>query len=72
MLDDLRNSATQFIEEEPPAPELKLERSASPTGLFLGMTATQRFVLVLMIFLMVIVLGVLFLFATDSIYLPFF
>ncbi len=69
MLDDLRNSASEFVEEEPGVLEIKPQRSAEP---FLGMTAGQRFVLVLMIFLMLVVLGFLFLFATDSIYLPFF
>ena len=69
MLDDFRRSASEFVEEEPsplPAPPPK------PQEPFLGMTASQRFVLALMIFLMVCVLGFVFLFATDSIYLPFF
>lgn len=69
MLDDLRNSASEFIEEEQPTPEPTSQRRSE---LFLGMTAAQRFVVVLMIFLMIVVLGFLFLFATDSIYLPFF
>ena len=65
----MRNSASEFIEEEQPAPEQKPQRQGEP---FLGMTAGQRFTVVLMIFLMIVVLGFLFLFATDSIYLPFF
>ena len=69
MLDDLRNSASEFIEDEPIVPEPRPQRRAEP---FLGMTAGQRFMLVLMIFLMIIVLGLIFLFVTDSIYLPFF
>lgn len=69
MLDDLRNSASEFIEDEPIVPEPKPKRRSEP---FLGMTAGQRFVLVLMIFMMIVVLGLFFLFATDSIYLPFF
>lgn len=73
MLDDLRNSASEFIEEEEPAsPPQPLPRPPRQSEPFLGMTAPQRFVLVLMIFLMVMVLGVFFLFATDSIFLPFF
>ena len=63
MLDDLRHSTEFFEEEVRPVEE---DRPG-----FLGMTAGQRFVLVLMLFLMVVVLGALFLFVTDSIYLPF-
>jgi hypothetical protein len=69
MLDDFRRSAEEVIEEEQPAPLPTPRKPAEP---FLGMTASQRFVLALMIFLMVCVLGFVFLFATDSIYLPFF
>lgn len=63
MLDDLRNTASEFVEEE--SRKVEAERPG-----FLGMTAGQRFVLVFMLFLMVVVLGFIFLFVTDSIYLP--
>ncbi len=59
MLDDLRNSST-FIEDEEPA-EGKVERYRSDRGQgkgnFLGMTAQQRFIISVMLFLMVCVLG---------------
>lgn len=59
MLDDLRNSST-FIEDEEPAQE-KVRRYRSERGQgkenFLGMTAQQRFIISVMLFLMVCVLG---------------
>lgn len=69
MLDDLRSSASTFIEEEENAPvfvEPQLVQPKAPDKLFLGMTAPQRFVLSLMLFLMVSVLGLLLLVITDK------
>ncbi len=59
MLDDLRNSAASqpFEEDLPPEkPEVRrtLRRSRGP---LFGMTAKQRFIIALMLFLMVLVLG---------------
>ncbi len=59
MLDDLRNSAASqpFEEDLPPEkPEVRrsLRRSRGP---LLGMTPKQRFIIALMLFLMVLVLG---------------
>ena len=76
MLDDLRNSSVFIEEEEEPAPEVqaqshRLRARAGGSGKFLGMTAVQRFILSLMLFMMVFILGVIALIATDSIYLPF-
>lgn len=77
MLDDLRSSSS-FIddEEETPAEETQVayhrpvrrRRKEQP---FLGMTAQQRFLVSLMIFMMVCVLGVFALVVTGSISLPF-
>ena len=76
MLDDLRNSSS-FEEEEPvEVPEeqqdealpRKARRQKEP---FLGMTAQQRFILSLMLFMMTCVLGFLALVVLGKIYLPF-
>ena len=72
MLDDLRNSATSSYEEEELQHEdLYSEQSAPKEKLFLGMTAPQRFVIVLMMLMMTCVLGAFFLVATEKIILPF-
>ncbi len=83
MLDDLRNSATRthkvgtrsYGEEE----EALSTRSArkgytyeSERQPFLGMTAPQRFVIVLMLFLMTCVLGSFCLILTERIVPPLF
>ncbi len=75
MLDDLRNTATAGP-EEPVPPELV------PSGIpparqetrppFLGMTAAQRFVIVLMMFIMTCILGTFCLIITEKIVPPFF
>ena len=69
MFDNLRDSASNFYEEEPndlykepeakPAVRSKRRRS---NGRFLGMTSQQRFILSLMLFLMVCVGGTLVMF----------
>lgn len=69
MFDNLRDSASNFYEEEPN--ELYKEPEAKPAarskrrksnGQLLGMTAQQRFILSLMFFLMVCVGGTLIMF----------
>jgi len=72
MLDDLSNSST-FIEEEPSAqPPVYHRRVRRRKEVkFLGMTAPQRFILSLMVFLMICLLGVLALLFSGSIALPF-
>ncbi len=68
MLDDLRNLASQPAEEEPEPSEKKHEkRRKSPDKNFLGMTAAQRFVVALLLFLMVLILGTLFLVVTEKV-----
>lgn len=71
MLDDLRNSAASSYLEE----EISTEEESAPQGkqekLFLGMTASQRFILILMLLMMSCVLGTLCLVVTEKIVLPF-
>jgi hypothetical protein len=72
MLDDLRNSASTPVEpdpEHPPFTELPSRRKREP---FLGMKPGQRFVLVLLLFMMTCVLGAGCLVLTGKVYLPFF
>ncbi len=72
MLDDLRNSATTFVEEEQPpleeqpTPKRPRRRNDEP---FMGMTAPQRFTVALLMFLMVWVLGILFLIIMNKMYI---
>ncbi len=74
MLDDLRNSSAFIEEEESPEQEEKViyrrpaRRHSKAT--FLGMTAQQRFILSLMMFLMVCILGAFALILTNSVVLP--
>jgi hypothetical protein len=81
MLDDLRNSAAKsFQEEEEEQKEIektaaqkheviRLRKQQRDSGPFLGMTAQQRFVVALLLFMMVSVMGVLLLVATEKIFL---
>lgn len=72
MLDDLRSSAsTSFTEEEEsPTDDELVTAQARPVGYsqpFLGMTAPQRFVIVVMLFLAVLILGSFFLVLTGKV-----
>lgn len=70
MLDDLRNST--FIDEEEEQEEVTTRRAVRKNrSQFLGMTAPQRFVLVLLLFMMVCLLGSFTLILTEKIVLPF-
>lgn len=77
MLDDLRNSSVFIDDEEddlntpeqPSQPGRNRRAKKEPT--FLGMTAVQRFLLSVMVFFMVCILGILALVATGSIVIPF-
>ncbi len=66
MLDDLRNLASQPVEEEPPEPQ-ETRPTKSKDRHFLGMTAAQRFVVAFLLFVMVVLLGTLFLVVTDKV-----
>jgi hypothetical protein len=69
MLDDLRNSATGSGDPQLPTP-FREERSRNRQP-FLGMSAVQRFILALLIFMMTCVLGAGCLVLTGKVYLPF-
>jgi hypothetical protein len=66
MLDDLRNLASQPMDEEPPEPP-ETQPHKSPESHFLGMNAAQRFVVAFLLFLMVVILGTLFLVVTEKV-----
>jgi len=78
MLDDLRNSAAENMEEEQSPLEAEILQRPRPRPAarrkpgFLGMTPPQRFVLALMLFLLTCVMGVFCLVITGAVYLPFF
>lgn len=73
MFEDLRNSASQsFIEEIPPEEEEAAPvRKQVQRGPFLGMTAPQRFIIALLLFFMVCIMGAFCLLLTESVWLPF-
>jgi hypothetical protein len=66
MFEDLRNSASHSFEEEPPEPKKK-RTPRQPERLILGMTAAQRFVVALLLFIAVWIFGLLFLVVTDKV-----
>ncbi len=66
MLDDLRNLASQPVDEEPPEPK-ETRPVRTKESHFLGMTAAQRFVVALLLFVMVVLLGTLFLVVTEKV-----
>ncbi len=60
MLDDLRNTAASSYEESiPPEMEPQNENRKRRNGAFLGMSPVQRFVVVLMLFILTCILGTL-------------
>jgi hypothetical protein len=71
MLDDLRHSADASTPEqnEPTKKEKPQKKGESK---FLGMTASQRFIIALFLFLVVCVLGSFCLLVANKIVLPFF
>jgi hypothetical protein len=76
MLDDLRNSSS-FIDEEDNQKTAEAQNTTLRTeyhqekSSFLGMTAQQRFILSLILFIMVFILGVFALVVSGSIVLPY-
>jgi hypothetical protein len=75
MLDDLRNDAQSSFEEEKESSEVENElaglaprRRRRPP--FMGMTSGQRFVIALLLFMMVCLLGAFCLIAFEKIVLP--
>ena len=82
MLDDLREDGGEldFFDDEVAEEESQEEygyeykKKAAPApreALFMGMTATQRFVIAVMMLMMVCILGTFALLITEKIYLPF-
>ena len=74
MLDNLRDQASFQDDEVPPeegAPQPKVKRPRRTLDQATGMTAKQRFFLMVMLLIMVCLLGTMFLFATDKIVPPF-
>ena len=72
MLDDLRNSALQSIEEESPPEEDAANPHGLERGMFLGMSAPQRFVIALLLLFMACVLAGFFLLLTERMVLPIY
>jgi hypothetical protein len=71
MLDDLRNSAgSSFFEEDPLDQQPEQTEQVRLRGDFLGMSAPQRFIIALFLFLMVAVLGVFVLILFQKVALP--
>jgi hypothetical protein len=68
MLDDLRNTAKDKAEQD----EAYYEEEYQGKKQFLGMTAPQRFIVVLMLLFMTCILGSFFLIIFGKISLPFF
>jgi hypothetical protein len=74
MLDNLRETASQspmFQDEQPSPPTESAPRPRRKSGTFLGMTAAQRFVIALILFMMVCVMGAFCLLITEKVVLPF-
>lgn len=76
MLDDLRNSAaSSYLEEEPapaapePSPSKKKKKKQEDAR-FLGLTAPQRFIVVLLLMMMTCLLGSFILILTGKVWLP--
>ncbi len=74
MLDDLREKAgeSEFFMDDEAAYSYSKTAIANGPSLFLGMTPAQRFVIAVLVFLMVTVLGSFCLLITEKVYLPFF
>jgi len=70
MFDDLRDSNSPFLDEEQNPPPAKPRKTRDKPG-FLGMTASQRFVLALLLFFMVCACGAFLLILGGKISLPF-
>ncbi len=74
MLDDLRNSSSFQDEEPQPEPQKPVVAdalAAKPKAPFLGMTAAQRFILAVALFMMVCMVGMLLLVLFEKVVLPF-
>ncbi len=71
MLDDLRSSAESgYVETDPLNDDVFEEAGQPEKKQFMGMSAGQRFVIALFVFLMVAILGVFALIVFQKIYPP--
>ena len=76
MLDDLRNSAASSYLEDEPTPEThepspaKKKAKKKEDAKFLGLTAPQRFIVVLLLMMMTCMLGTFILILTGKVWLP--
>lgn len=74
MLDDLRNSASSYIEEEKlveKAEVISRQKKARQKN-FLGLTAPQRFIIALVLFFMTCACGTFVLMIFEKVVPPFF
>lgn len=69
MLDDLRKSAADGFEEEEEETLMEAEEADLSGGTFLGMTAVERMLLSILMFLLVTAVGALLLIVTQRIVL---
>ena len=76
MLDNLRDSASQspFFQEDqtPPGPNDNRPKKGRSDGRFLSMSPAQRFMLALVLFMMVCVMGTFLLLVTEKVAPAFF
>jgi hypothetical protein len=70
MFDDLRTQAN--TPEAKQQAEVEYESSSEREGMFMGMTAPQRFVIALFLLIMTCLLGSFCLVLTEKVVLPFF
>ncbi|MBI3158558.1 MAG: hypothetical protein HYZ26_03035 [Chloroflexi bacterium] len=70
-LDDLEMELSDEPAADEPAPEPRARRAPRASRRIFGMTAPQRMIIALMLFMSVCILGSFFLLVTDSIGLPF-
>ena len=70
MLDDLRDDADFIDEEENDYEYRKSDAGTGTQTTFMGMTPVQRFMIALMIFMMVCIMGSFFLLITETVWLP--
>lgn len=69
MLDDLRNSAQEPFLDDEKFEEEETVKKPKFRGDFLGMTAPQRFVISVFLFLMILILGIFLLIVFQKVYI---
>lgn len=71
MFEDFRKQAEQSEFEDEDQGESKTEPANGEEKRFFGMTAFQRFIIAILLFVMTVLLGVLLLIVTSKVALPF-